>query len=75
MEQSIQTRAKEGSWLSLFKIRIFAAGNVSGFLSSVARGGLQFMLIIWLQGVWLRSSPWWQPILPLPCEARDMSTT
>jgi hypothetical protein len=40
MEQSIQIRAKEGSWLSLFKIRIFTAGNVSGFLSSVARGGL-----------------------------------
>lgn len=39
--------------LELFKIRMFAAGNASGFLGSVARGGLQFMLVIWLQGIWL----------------------
>ncbi|MBX5464058.1 MAG: MFS transporter [Clostridia bacterium] len=39
--------------LGLFRNRAFAAGNVSGFLASLARGGLQFMLIIWLQGVWL----------------------
>ena len=39
--------------LELFKIRIFAAGNISGFLARIARGGLQFMLIIWLQGIWL----------------------
>ena len=39
--------------LELFKIRMFAAGNVSGFLASIARGGLQFMLVIWLQGIWL----------------------
>jgi len=39
--------------LELFKIRLFAAGNASSFLSSVARGGLQFMLVIWLQGIWL----------------------
>ncbi|MDI3317816.1 MAG: MFS transporter [Bacillota bacterium] len=39
--------------LDLFRNRAFAAGNVSGFLASLARGGLQFMLIIWLQGVWL----------------------
>jgi MFS family permease len=32
---------------------MFSAGNVSGFLYSVARGGLMFMLIIWLQGIWL----------------------
>lgn len=37
--------------LELFKIRLFAAGNASSFLSSVARGGLQFMLVIWLQGI------------------------
>src|SRR5258706_132461 len=39
--------------LGLFKIRMFTAGNISGFLAAVARGGLQFMLIIWLQGIWL----------------------
>jgi len=39
--------------LELFKIRMFAAGNISGFLSALGRGGLQFMLIIWLQGIWL----------------------
>lgn len=39
--------------LALFRIRMFAAGNASSFLASIARGGLQFMLIIWLQGIWL----------------------
>ena len=39
--------------LSLFKIRDFWAGNLAGFLASVGRGGLQFILVIWLQGVWL----------------------
>ncbi len=39
--------------LELFRIRPFAAGNASSFLASVARGGLQFMLVIWLQGIWL----------------------
>ncbi|MFZ0043000.1 MAG: MFS transporter [Solirubrobacteraceae bacterium] len=39
--------------LKLFRIRAFAAGCVAGFLAAIARGGLQFMLIIWLQGIWL----------------------
>ncbi|KPV43132.1 MFS transporter [Alicyclobacillus ferrooxydans] len=39
--------------LGLFRIRAFALGNVANFASSLARGGLQFMLIIWLQGIWL----------------------
>src|SRR5579885_1089304 len=59
--------------LSLFKIRMFAAGNVSGFLASVARGGLQFMLIIWLQGIWLplhgysfEETPLWAGIFMTP---------
>jgi MFS family permease len=39
--------------LSLFKIRAFSAGALATFLSSVSRGGLMFMLIIWLQGIWL----------------------
>lgn len=39
--------------LSLFAIWPFTAGNISGILSSLSRGGLQFMLIIWLQGIYL----------------------
>lgn len=39
--------------LELFRNRAFSAGNVAGFLAAVARGGLQFMIIIWLQGIWL----------------------
>lgn len=39
--------------LGLFKIRAFLLGNLSLFLAGMARGGLQFVLIIWLQGIWL----------------------
>jgi len=39
--------------LELFKIRAFSAGNLAALIASTARGGLQFMLIIWLQGIWL----------------------
>ena len=39
--------------LELFKIRMFSAGNIAGFLASLARGGLNLMIIIWLQGIWL----------------------
>ena len=39
--------------LPLFRIRAFTFGTLSTFLSSVARGGLMFILIIWLQGIWL----------------------
>src|ERR1700756_2246622 len=50
----IETRVAEPMFrLSLFKIREFTAGNVAGLLVSIARGGIQFMLIIWLQGIWL----------------------
>jgi len=59
--------------LDLFKIRSFAAGNISSFLGSIARGGLQFMLIIWLQGIWLplhgydyAVAPLWAGIYLLP---------
>lgn len=59
--------------LSLFKIRMFAAGNTSSFLGSIARGGLQFMLVIWLQGIWLplhgynyEVTPLWAGIYLLP---------
>ncbi len=59
--------------LDLFKIRMFAAGNIAGFLSALGRGGLQFMLIIWLQGIWLplhgysfAETPLWAGIFMTP---------
>jgi EmrB/QacA subfamily drug resistance transporter len=59
--------------LELFRIRMFTAGNVAGFLSALARGGLQFMLIIWLQGIWLplhgysfEETPLWAGIYMVP---------
>ncbi len=59
--------------LGLFRIRAFAAGSVAGFIAAVARGGLQFMLIIWLQGIWLplhgynyADTPLWAGIYLLP---------
>jgi MFS family permease len=39
--------------LDLFRIRAFTAGNIASLLSAMGRGGLQFILIIWLQGIWL----------------------
>ena len=59
--------------LPLFRIRAFTFGTLSTFLSAVARGGLMFMLIIWLQGIWLPQhgydfdeTPLWAGIYMLP---------
>ncbi len=59
--------------MKLFKIRAFAAGNIVNLLASMARGGLQFILIIWLQGIWLPlqgyafdQTPLWAGIYMLP---------
>jgi EmrB/QacA subfamily drug resistance transporter len=59
--------------LRLFRIRAFAAGNVASLLASIGRGGLMFMLIIWLQGIWLplhgydfAETPLWAGIYMLP---------
>jgi MFS family permease len=59
--------------LRLLQIRAFAAGNAATLLASIARGGLQFMLIIWLQGIWLilhgynyKDTPLWSGIYLLP---------
>jgi MFS family permease len=59
--------------LELFRIRAFAAGNFAALLSAMGRGGLQFILIIWLQGIWLpqhgydfASTPLWAGIYMLP---------
>ncbi|MGN6723196.1 MAG: MFS transporter [Marmoricola sp.] len=62
--------------LGLFRSRAFAAGNLAALLTSVARGGLQFMMIIWLQGIWLpmhgssfEDTPLWAGICMLPLTA------
>ena len=59
--------------LPLFRIRAFTFGTLSTFLAAVARGGLMFMLIIWLQGIWLpqhgydfTETPLWAGIYMLP---------
>ena len=59
--------------LRLFRIRAFTAGNIASLLSSMGRGGLMFMLIIWLQGIWLplhgysfEDTPLWAGIYMLP---------
>jgi len=62
--------------MSLFKIRAFAAGNLASLLGAIARGGLQFMLVIWLAGIWLplhgydfAETPLWAGIYMLPLTA------
>jgi MFS family permease len=59
--------------LDLFRIRAFTAGNIAGLLGALGRGGLQFMLIIWLQGIWLPQhgysfsrTPLWAGIYMVP---------
>ncbi len=59
--------------LALFRIRAFTAGNLASLLASIGRGGLMFMLIIWLQGIWLPlhgynfvQTPLWAAIYMLP---------
>jgi len=59
--------------LGLFKVRAFTAGNIAGLLGALGRGGMQFMLIIWLQGIWLpqhgksfAETPLWAGISMVP---------
>jgi MFS family permease len=73
----IETRVAQPMFsLGLFRIRAFAAGSISALLAAVARGGMQFMLIIWLQGIWLplhgynfTDTPLWAGIFLLPLTA------
>jgi MFS family permease len=62
--------------LSLFRIRAFTFGNFAGFLSSLGRGAIMFLVIIWLQGIYLplhgysySSAPFWAGIYMLPMMA------
>ncbi len=62
--------------LDLFKIRAFAYANLASFTSAIARGGVMFMLILLLQGIWLplhgyayADTPFWAGIYMLPMTA------
>ncbi|MBV9817102.1 MAG: MFS transporter [Solirubrobacterales bacterium] len=70
----VETRASDPMFkLPLFKIRAFTFGSMSTLLSAIARGGLMFILVIWLQGIWLPQhgydfvdTPLWAGIYMLP---------
>jgi MFS family permease len=73
----IETKIAEPMFqMGLFRIRAFAAGNAASLLGAIARGGLQFMLVIWLAGIWLPlhgynyiDTPLWAGIYMLPLTA------
>jgi MFS family permease len=73
----IETRVEQPMFnLDLFKVRAFSAGNFASLLSGIGRGGLQFVLIIWLQGIFLprhgfsfAETPLWAGIYLLPLVA------
>ncbi len=73
----VETRIAEPMFqMSLFKVRAFTAGNLASLLGAIARGGLQFMLVIWLAGIWLplhgydfAVTPLWAGIYMLPLTA------
>jgi MFS family permease len=70
----VETKIAEPMFrLGLFKIRAFTAGNAASLMGAIARGGLQFMLVIWLAGIWLplhgynyTVTPLWAGIYMLP---------
>jgi MFS family permease len=70
----IETRSPDPMFrLHLFKIRAFTAGNIASLLGALGRGGLEFILIIWLQGIWLpqhgynfERTPLWAGIYMIP---------
>ncbi|WP_250283013.1 MULTISPECIES: MFS transporter [unclassified Frankia] len=70
----IESRVAEPLFdVRLFRIRSFTAGNIASLLASLGRGGLQFVLIIWLQGIWLpqhgysfAETPLWAGIYMIP---------
>jgi len=70
----IETKVEQPMFrMELFKIRSFAAGNLAGFLRSIAYGGVMIMLIILLQGIWLplhgysyQSTPFWAGVYTIP---------
>jgi MFS family permease len=73
----IETKVSQPMFrIQLFRIRAFTAGVLASFLAALSRGGLMFMLIIWLQGIWLplhgysfERTPLWAGIAMLPLTA------
>src|SRR4249919_1022121 len=71
---AIETRVEHPMFhIDLFRIRAFSMGNLASLLAGLGRGGLMFILIIWLQGIWLprhgytfESTPLWAGIFMLP---------
>jgi MFS family permease len=70
----IETKVDEPMFhLALFRIRPFTAGNVASLMAGLGRGGLMFILIMWLQGIYLpihgysfSQGPLWAGIAMLP---------
>jgi MFS family permease len=70
----IETKVAEPMFrLQLFKIRAFTSGVFASFLAALSRGGLMFMLVIWMQGIWLplhgydfARTPLWAGIAMIP---------
>src|SRR5664280_1838517 len=73
----IESRVEDPMFrLSLFRNRMFSLANIAGFLNAIARGGMMFMLIMLLQGIWLplhgysyESTPFWGGVFMLPLTA------
>src|SRR6202142_2777297 len=73
----VETRVAEPLFrVSLFRIRAFTFGNIASLMLAMGRGGMQFMLIIWLQGIWLplhgysySQTPLWAGIYLVPLTA------
>jgi MFS family permease len=73
----IESRVEDPMFrLGLFKNRIFSLANTAGFLGALARGGMMFLLIMLLQGIWLplhgysyESTPFWAGVFMLPLTA------
>ena len=59
--------------LEFFRIRAFTYANLASFAAAISRGGVMFMLIMLLQGIWLplhgyrfEDTPFWAGIYMLP---------
>jgi MFS family permease len=78
----VESRVDEPMFhLKLFRIRAFAGAGLANLLANMGRGGLQFMLILWLQGIWLplhgysfESTPLWSGIYLVPMSIGFLAT-
>ncbi len=52
--------------LNLFKIRLFAAGNLAILLNSLARGAMTFVLVFYLQGPTMKLNPFTAGLFLIP---------